>query len=73
MKVLYEKKKKLAEELRMLGMQLDEKLEKRFGFSYSETDDNEIIDTLDYGTNRLEYSDFIKKMNQYKKQRDKNS
>lgn len=68
MKTLYNKKKKLAEELRILGYQLDQKIEERFGFSYSETDDDRIIDTLDYGTDDLDYSDFIEKMKQYKKE-----
>ena len=69
MKTLYNRKKKLAEELRRLGFQLDQKIDERFGFHYSETDDDEIIDTLDYGTSDLDYSDFIKKMNEYKKER----
>ena len=70
MKALYNKKKKLARELRELGFELDQKIEERFGFSYSETDDDEIIDTLDYGTSSLDYASFIEKMNDYKKERD---
>jgi len=68
MKALYKRKKKLVQELLDLGRELDSKIEERWGFHYSQTDDDSCIDTLDYGTQDLEYSDFVEKMNEYKKE-----
>lgn len=67
MKKLFEKKKKLLEELREISYELDRKIDEKWGFSYSETDDDEIIDSLDYGTQSINYSDFVRKMDGYKK------
>jgi hypothetical protein len=67
MKALFERKKKLIEELNAIGYQLDKKIDERWGFSYSETDDDEMIDTLDYGTSSINYATFVRKMNTYKK------
>lgn len=68
MKALYNRKKKLARELLALGRELDSKIEEKWGFHYSQTDDDSCIDTLDYGTQDLEYSVFVKKMNEFKKE-----
>jgi hypothetical protein len=67
MKALFEKKKKLIEKLNAIGHELDRKIDERWGFSYSETDDDEMIDTLDYGTSSISYSTFVRKMDAYKK------
>ena len=67
LKALYNKKKKLINQLNEIGGLLDKEIEKRFGFHYSQTDDDEMIDTLDYGTQDLPYHAFIKKMNEFKK------
>ncbi len=68
MKSLYNRKKKLVQELFSLGKELDSKIEERWGFHYSQTDDDSCIDTLDYGTQDLSYIDFVSKMDEYKKQ-----
>lgn len=71
MKALFEKKKKILRQLNQVGYELDREIEKRWGFSYSETNDDMLIDTIDYGTCSLSYIEFVKKMNAYKKERDK--
>ena len=67
MKNLYNEKKRLMKELNKVGYLLDKKIEERFGFSYSQTDSDPMIDTLDYGTQDLEYKEFITLMEGYKK------
>ena len=71
MKALFNKKKKLLEELNFVSRELDTKIDERWGFSYSETDDDEMIDTLDYGTNSICYQTFVTKMDFYKSNIDK--
>lgn len=66
MKELFEKKKKMIAELNKLSFQLDREINKRWGFSYSDTDDDAMIDTLDYGTQSISYTKFVKLMNAYK-------
>lgn len=68
MKALYNRKKKLVQELLELGRELDLKIEERWGFHYSNTDDDACIDTLDYGTQDLDYSEFVAKMDGFKKE-----
>jgi len=72
MKKLYNEKKRLVRELNEVGFLLDMEIEKRFGFHYSQTDNDAMIDTLDYGTQGLEYKDFIELMNEYKKKQKNN-
>ena len=67
MKALFNKKKKLIQELNHIGRELDMKIEERWGFHYSQTDSDPMIDTLDYGTQDLEYKDFIELMEEYKR------
>lgn len=67
MKRLYNKKRRLVQEINEIGYLLDEAIEERFGFHYSQTDNDSIIDTLDYGSDDLDYKDFVKLMNEYKK------
>ena len=72
MKALFNEKKRLIKELNAVGFLLDRKIEERFGFHYSQTDNDSMIDTLDYGTQSLEYKDFIELMSDYK-ERQKNN
>ena len=67
MKALYNEKKRLVKELNAVGVALDEKIIERFGFHYSQTNSDPMIDTLDYGTQKLDYKDFIEMMTEYKK------
>jgi|GEM_PF-5959292 len=53
MKTLFEKKKKLIKQLNKVNFELDRKIEDKWGFSYSDTDDDAMIDTLDYGTQSI--------------------
>jgi hypothetical protein len=65
MKALFNKKKSLLKELNAVGFLLDKKIEERFGFHYSQTDNDEMIDSLDYGTQDLKYNRFIELMKRY--------
>lgn len=64
----YLKVARLARELKAASSNLDRMIEQRWGFNYSQTDDDQIIDTLDYGTDELSYSEFVEKMNKYKRE-----
>lgn len=66
MKALFNKKKKLARQLKEVGHLLDLEINKKWGFHYSETDDDQIIDTLDYGICGISFDTFIRKMDEYK-------
>lgn len=70
MKALYNKLKKKQAEIRYLSAELDRLIQERWGFDYSQTDNDRIIDTLDYGTDDLEYSDFVRLMDKLKEQVD---
>ena len=71
MKELFEKKKKLISKLNDVSLKLDQEIDKKWGFSYSDTDDDVLIDTLDYGNNNISYEEFVRVMNEYKKNYDK--
>jgi hypothetical protein len=62
----YSKVAKLQRELRAEAAYLDTLIQQRWGFNFSETDDDRIIDTLDYGTDGLSFDGFVEKMNEYK-------
>ncbi len=70
MKKLFEKKKKIIEQLNEVSFQLDREINNRWGFSYSETDDDSMIDTLDYGTQSISYKEFVRLMDKYKKNKE---
>lgn len=70
MKKLFEKKKKLIKELNAIGYQLDKEIENRWGFHYSQTDNDPIIDTLDYGTSDISYKEFTGIMDSYRKKQE---
>lgn len=65
MKRLFNQKKQMALRDREIGAELDREIEERWGFHYSQTDDDEIIDTLDHGTSSLTYAEFVEKMDAY--------
>lgn len=65
MKALFNKKKKLVKQLNEIEVILDEKIIERFGFHYSQTDNDPIIDTLDYGTDDIDYLHFIQLMREF--------
>jgi hypothetical protein len=67
----YRKVAKLTRERHLEGAKLDRMIERRWGFKFSDTDDDQMIDTLDYGTDCLSATEFIEKMNQYKENLDK--
>ena len=72
MKALYNEKKRLVKEMNAVGFLLDQKIVERFGFHYSQTDSDPMIDTLDYGTQDMEYKDFIKDMSVFKEKQKNN-
>ena len=66
MKSLFNKKKKLIKQLNEIGYSLDKEIEKRWGFHYSQTDSDPLIDTLDYGTSDISYKEFVDMMDEFK-------
>lgn len=67
LKILFEKRKKYILKSKQIGELLDKEIVSFFGFNYSETDDAKLIDTLDYGTDNIDFNDFFELMNYYKK------
>ena len=70
LKQLFKKKKKLTQQAHRVGKELDRMVAEKWGFNFSETADDPIIDTLDYGTNSISFKEFEARMNEYKKQLD---
>jgi len=70
MKQLFNEKKKLVKKANEVGRELDKMIKEKWGFSFSETDDDPMIDTLDYGTNSISFENFESRMNRYKAQYD---
>jgi len=69
MRQLFEEKKKFVLKAHEAGRNLDRMIEDKWGFHYSETDDDPIIDTLDYETTSISFSDFVSRMDAYKSSR----
>lgn len=69
LKSLYNKTKISIRKHKDLSDMLDRKIDEVFGFNFSETDDDDIIDTLDYGISGLSFEGFIRKMVAYQKQK----
>lgn len=69
LKKLFEARKKATLKAKSTGFALDRKINEMFGFSYSETDNDEMIDTLDYGHNEIDFKHFFELMNYYKDER----
>jgi len=72
MKTQFNKVKALTLKLKNESWKLDNMIDEKYGFSYSETDNDRIIDTLDYGTDDISFEDFKLIMEQYKKCFDEN-
>lgn len=66
MKAQFNKVKNLAKKYHQESTKLDRMIDSKYGFNYSETDDAEIIDTLDYGTDDITFEDFNLKMLEFK-------
>ncbi len=73
MKKLFNEKKKLVVKTNITGRKLDALIYEEWGFSFSDTDDDPIIDTLDYGTNSISFEKFKERMNKYKKNAEENN
>ncbi len=73
MKKLFNEKKKLVVKTNKVGHQLDSLIYEEWGFSFSDTDDDPIIDTLDYGTNNISFEQFKERMYKYKKNAEENN
>jgi hypothetical protein len=71
MKALFNKKKKLLKQLNDVGYLLDEQINIRWGFHYSQTDSDPMIDTLDYGTSNIDYKEFVERMDNFKSRQEK--
>ena len=69
LKKLFEATKKARKKATELSYSLDKKINEIFGFNYSETDNDEIIDTLDYATNNISFKHFFELMKYYKEER----
>ena len=70
MKAQFNKVKKLARQLKTESWKLDRMIDNEWGFNYSETDDDKMIDTLDYATDDITFEEFKLRMDQYKKDLD---
>lgn len=62
----FNKVKKLARQLKIESTKLDLMINAKWTFHYSETDDDRMIDTLDYGTDDITFEEFKARMDQYK-------
>lgn len=71
LKKLFNKKKRYTRLCHEVGMDFDRAINKVWGFSFSDTDDDRMIDTLDYGTDSITFESFKKRMDDYKEQYDK--
>jgi hypothetical protein len=69
MRYLFDQQKKLSRRARINGHELDMLIMKKWGFNFSETDDDPIIDTLDYGINSISFEEFCDRMDKYKSTR----
>jgi len=64
---LFNKRKKLAKEKLAVALEFDRLSDEIFGIAMNETDDDRIIDTLDYGIDSLPFPEFVERMNHYQK------
>lgn len=69
-KRLYERAVKLARQSKEANDALCEYELKKYGFEFANTDDDDIIDALNYGTLQLTYEEYCAKMEQYKSQKE---
>lgn len=66
LKQLFEERKKAVKWANEAGFNLDRALAERYPFPFSETDNDEAIDTLDYGTSSMDFESFIEMIDEYK-------
>lgn len=67
MKRLFNEKIKISRLNHAIGYDFDKYIIQRWGFHYSETDSDLMIDALDYGTSTLTWEDFVWMMDEHKK------
>lgn len=65
LKKLFEERRALARKNLEVALEFDKKLSEYYDFPFNETDNDEMIDTLDYGTNSISFEEFIKRMEHY--------
>ena len=58
----FDKVKRIADKNLTESMKLDEMIRDRWEYHYSEYDIDEIIDTLDYGTAKISFKEFLELM-----------
>lgn len=66
LKELFEKRIETAAAFKSLCLEFDNIVENEFGMTHNETDCEELIDSLDYGTTKITFEEFIDRMNYYK-------
>lgn len=66
----FNKVKSLCAKLRAESFKLDRMIDEEWGFSYSDTDDDPMIDTLDHATQSISFEEFKKRMDQYRKNKE---
>jgi len=71
MELAFNKVKRLSKQRQEASRLLDQRINEEYGFSYSETDDDQIIDTLDYATSDISFKEFTERMQTYKKNLEK--
>ena len=62
---LIKQKQRAVLKMNSIGTELDRLIIEKYGFHYSETNDDPIIDALDYGTNGITPEDFHERMSLY--------
>lgn len=66
---LFNAKKRAVLKCNKANFALDKKINSVFGFHYSDTDNDEMIDTLDYGTADIPFDHFVSLMEYYKEEK----
>lgn len=63
---LFKKRLKMASTFKSLCLEFDHIVEKEFGMTHNDTDDDQMIDSLDYGATTITFEEFVDMMNYYK-------
>jgi hypothetical protein len=66
LKELFERRRQLAREQLDISLEFDKELYEHYDFAFNDTDDDDMIDTLDYGTSYISFENFIERMEHYK-------
>lgn len=61
----YDNLKRLARRYMDASKEFDLYAQDFYDFSHSDTDDDELIDTLDYGINSISFKEYVRRMNAY--------